>query len=111
VEALADRVAIIRKGMIAEEGDPKQQSSLSMQHVHVRFAQPIQSKPFEKVPGVHVLDAARDKELTLQVEGSIDALVKALAAHEVLSIETSHLTLEEVFLAYYKNGNQKEQQS
>jgi len=109
VEALANRVAIIRKGRIAEEVDPRHLGSMSMQRVKVRFAKPVPRADFSDLPGIQLLDGTNDQKLRFQVEGSIDPLVKALAKHKVLSMETSHLTLEEIFLAYYKNGNQEEQ--
>jgi ABC-2 type transport system ATP-binding protein len=36
------------------------------------------------------------------VEGEVDALVKAAARHRVLTLTSSELDLEEVFLRYYR---------
>jgi ABC-2 type transport system ATP-binding protein len=43
-------------------------------------------------------------QVTLQVEGDMDGLVKALGAFPVRDLETTRPSLEEVFLAYYKTG-------
>jgi hypothetical protein len=32
----------------------------------------------------------------------MDALIKALASYQVVDFETEHQSLEEIFLAYYK---------
>ena len=54
------------------------------------------------LPGVKLL-AERDRSsLHLQVEGEIDALIKALAAYPVSDLETERPSLEEIFLAYYE---------
>jgi hypothetical protein len=36
----------------------------------------------------------------------MDALIKALGSYQVLDFETEHPSLEEVFLAYYKEESQ-----
>ena len=43
--------------------------------------------------------------LVLEVTGSMDALVKALAAYPLLELDTERPNLEEVFLAYYREKN------
>jgi ABC-2 type transport system ATP-binding protein len=43
--------------------------------------------------------------LTVTVEGSVDALVKAAARFEVLTIRTHEPDLEEVFLSHYKDDS------
>ena len=47
------------------------------------------------------LDGAR---LTVAFEGSADALVKAIGGHEVRSIRSRDDDLEEIFLRYYREG-------
>jgi hypothetical protein len=37
--------------------------------------------------------------------GPIDPLVKALASHEVLDLQSREPSLEEVFLTFYATGN------
>jgi ABC-2 type transport system ATP-binding protein len=40
--------------------------------------------------------------LRCAVEGSVDALVKAAARHEVLNLVSHEPDLEEIFLAYFR---------
>ena len=107
VEAIADRVAIIRAGVIVEEAEPARLADITMRRVRIRFKQPVDPGPLADVRGVLLLSHADGLSATLQVEGEIDGLIKALAGFPVSDLETDHPSLEEVFLAYYKAG-QKE---
>ena len=44
------------------------------------------------------------RHLVVAFEGSADALVKAVASHEVLSIRSRDDDLEEIFLHYYRDA-------
>ncbi len=102
VEALADRVAIIRAGVIVEEAEPGRLVHMAMRRVRVRFKRPVDLTPLVRLDGVSLLYQNDGIEATLQVEGDMEALIKVLAAFPVGDIETEHRSLEEAFLAYYK---------
>jgi len=102
VETLADRVAIIRQGVIAEEARPGQLAGMSMRRLRLRFRQAIDPATLTAVKGVTLLSQANGTSLTLQVEGEIAPLIRALATLPVVDLETEHPSLEEVFLAYYE---------
>jgi ABC-2 type transport system ATP-binding protein len=101
VEAIADRVAIIRKGVIVEEAEPSQLLSMEMRRIHVRFKEPINPSSLDQVEGISLLSQRNGLFVTLQVEGEMDGIVKALAAFPVVDIDVDKPTLEEIFLAYY----------
>jgi hypothetical protein len=42
--------------------------------------------------------------VVLALEGSADPLIKALARHEVLALDSHEADLEDFFLALYRNG-------
>ena len=102
VEAIADRVAIIRKGIIAEEISPSQLASMTMRKVRVRFRKTVDTRPLTKLEGISLLSKGNGLDITLKVEGDMDKLIKTLAKYPVSNIETLHHSLEEVFLDYYK---------
>jgi ABC-2 type transport system ATP-binding protein len=102
VETLAERVAIIREGVIVEEAEPRQLGSMSLRRVQVRFQEPVNTEPLGRVQGVSLLAHSNGLSATLQVEGAMDGLIKALAAFPVNDFETERPSLEEVFLAYYE---------
>lgn len=104
VEALAERVAIIREGMIVEEADPRQLVSMALRHVQVRFKDTVDPAPLKDVPGITLLSESNGKTAHLQVEGDMDSLIKALAAFPVSDFDIERPSLEELFLTYYKGG-------
>jgi ABC-2 type transport system ATP-binding protein len=102
VEALADRVAIIRAGVIVEEAEPSRLVSMALRRVRVRFKEAVDPAPLARVEGVTLLLQSNGNRIHLQVEGEMDGLIKALAAYPVSDFETERSSLEEVFLAYYE---------
>lgn len=100
VETIADRIAIIRDGVIVEEADPSQLVNLAVRRLHVRFEEPIDVGPLAALPAVTVV-AQHDSAVTLQIAGGMDPLIKTLASYPVSDLETERPSLEEIFLAYY----------
>jgi len=101
VEALCDRVGILREGRLVEMGTLEQMRHLSALTVEVTF----NGVPPDLAGVAGVTRAVVDgRHVRLEVHGPIDALVDALAGtgvHELLSREPS---LEELFLAHYGPG-------
>jgi beta-exotoxin I transport system ATP-binding protein len=102
VEALAERVAIIREGMIVEEANPRQLISMALRRVQVRFKELVDPAPLNNVPGITLLSESNGMIVHLQVEGEMDGLIKALAAFPVSDFDIERPSLEDLFLAYYK---------
>ncbi len=102
VEAMAERVGIIRQGQVVEVAETSSLINRALRHVHVRFKEAIDTRPLAHVPGVAVLSQDNSKGVILQVTGEMDGLIKALAAFPVSDFETHRPSLEEVFLAYYE---------
>jgi ABC-2 type transport system ATP-binding protein len=102
VEALADRVAIIREGVIVEEARPSQLVSMAIRRVWVRFLEEVNPAPLAEVEGITLLSQSNGFRVHLQVEGELDGLIKALAAFPVSDFEIERPSLEEIFLAYYE---------
>jgi ABC-2 type transport system ATP-binding protein len=100
VEAIAERVAIIRAGAIVEEAEPGELVNIAVRRLRIRFQYPVDVQPLDALPGVSVL-ADDDSTVTVQVTGELDALIKALAAYPVSDLETERPSLEEIFLTYY----------
>lgn len=104
VEAVADRVGIIRQGRIVEVADPNTLGARSLRRARVRFKnREVDSAWLGKVPGVRILSKGNGMEVRLEVEGEMDVLIKALANYPVSDFETERPSLEEIFLAYYED--------
>ena len=98
VEALCDRVGILRDGTLVEMGTLDEMRHLSSLTVEATFDGPVPD--LSNVSGVTAVQVA-GRMVRCQVRGSIQPLVAVLATtsvHKVLSREPS---LEELFLAHY----------
>jgi ABC-2 type transport system ATP-binding protein len=101
VQEIAERVAILRRGMVVEVAETAALLHRAVRRVRIRFRTPVDAGPLARVPGVKVLgqDGAA---VSCQVEGEMDALIKTLAGYAVSDFETERPSLEEVFLTYYE---------
>jgi len=107
VQAVADRVAVIREGKIVEVAETASLLHRSMRQVRIRFQQPTEAEELYKLPGVELIAKDDGLGVLLQVEGDMDALIKTLAKYPVNDFETERTSLEEIFLAYYKGEEDK----
>ena len=101
VERVADRVGIIRAGSLVALEEIAALKQRATRRLDVELARPVDAASFARLPNVREADAERTL-LHLVVEGPVDAVVKALAEHEVVSITSHEPDLEEVFLDYYR---------
>ena len=107
VQAVADRVAIIRAGKIVEVAETASLLNRSMRQVRIRFQQPTEAGELHKLPGVELIAKDDGLGVLLQVEGAMDTLIKTLAKYPVNDFETERTSLEEIFLAYYEGEEDK----
>jgi ABC-2 type transport system ATP-binding protein len=98
VEALCDRVGILRNGRLIEQGTLAELRHLSAQTVEATFAGPAPELP--GLPGVHVT-ATGPNGLRFEVQGEIAPLLAALARHHVVTLHSREPSLEEIFLRHY----------
>ena len=111
VQAIAQRVAIIRAGRIIRTLDPHELIAMSTRRVRVRLREPLPEGALAAVPGVTLIEGTfkedtlkegHGMELTIQIEGEMDAFIKALATFPVVDLETERPSLEEIFLTLYE---------
>jgi ABC-2 type transport system ATP-binding protein len=107
VETVAERVAIIREGVIVEVAETASLINRALHRARIRFKQPVDIGPLASVPGVTVLSQNDGTSVLLQVEGEMDDLIKTLAAFPVSDFETERPSLEDIFLAYYEAGDKE----
>ena len=109
VETVAERVAIIRQGKIAEMAEISLLVDRGLRRATVRFKEAVDSSALERVPGVQVLSQDNGLNVLLQIEGEMDELIKVLGSMPVSYLDTARPSLEEVFLAYYEAGQDHEE--
>ncbi|AOW92640.1 ABC transporter [Rhodococcus sp. WMMA185] len=102
VERVADRVGIIREGrlVVVERVDDLKRKAI--RRIDFEFADPIPPETFTGVAGVHEASVER-RHATVSFEGSVNDILKAAMAHEVLNLNSRESDLEEVFLTYYRD--------
>ncbi|WP_344262597.1 ABC transporter ATP-binding protein [Actinomadura napierensis] len=100
VEAVADRVAIIREGRLVALDTVAGLRARSFLRVRIDFAAPVAAEEYTGLPGVTDL-TVEGATLTCRVDGSPDALIKAAARHTVTGLRADTQDLEELFHAYY----------
>ena len=98
VEALCDRVGILRDGRLVEQGTLRDLRHLSAQTVDITFAGPAPRLP--ELPGIH-LTGAGGNALRAEVTGSIGPLIATLSDQPVVSLISREPSLEEIFLHHY----------
>jgi ABC-2 type transport system ATP-binding protein len=104
VQAIAERVGIIRQGTLVEVAQTNDLLRRALRRLRLRFGGPVDPAGLLAVPGVTLLAQPAPDSLLLEVTGEMDALLKALAAYPVHDLETERPSLEEVFLAYYRTA-------
>jgi ABC-2 type transport system ATP-binding protein len=104
VEALCDRVGILREGRLVDEGTLVELRHLAAQTVEVTFAG--QAPTLESLEGVQVQSAGPDA-LRFEIAGSIGPLIAALAEHPVATLTSREPSLEEIFLHHYDGSKDR----
>jgi len=103
VEAVADTVAILRRGQIVVVEHVERLKARSRRRLDLTFRDTVPRAALAAVPEVRdVLVSGPTARVT--VEGSTAALLEAAAPHHVDRIVTHEADLEEIFLSYYQGG-------
>jgi ABC-2 type transport system ATP-binding protein len=99
VEALCDRVSIIREGEIIETGTFEELRHLTRTSITVDTLKPLTG--LEELPGVHNLNMeGTHAHFSVDAE-KIDAVLKYLTQFGIQSLLSAPPTLDELFLRYY----------
>jgi ABC-2 type transport system ATP-binding protein len=98
VEAICDRVAILRAGRLAEVGTLEDLRHLSARVVEIGF-----TGAAPRLEGVEGLSVATvdDHRIRVEMHGTIGPLLAALEGVDVTTFESRDASLEELFLRFY----------
>ena len=99
VEALCDRVGILRQGRLVDQGTLAELRHLSAQTVEVTF-----EGRRARAPAAARRTASRragPSALRFEVSGAVGPLIAALAEHPVATLTSREPSLEEIFLHHY----------
>jgi ABC-2 type transport system ATP-binding protein len=98
VEALCDRVAILRAGRLVETGSLAEMRHLSALQVEAEFDGEVPD--LSAVPGVSAVQV-EDHRVRCHVTGSVEPLLAVFARAGVRHLISREPSLEELFLAHY----------
>jgi ABC-2 type transport system ATP-binding protein len=104
VEALAGKVAILRRGELVTVAGVDELRRQARQRIDLYLAEPAEPGDVARFAGVPgVVEAAADgPTIRLTVEGPVRDLLKVAADLDVIRIVSHQTDLEEVFLSYYQ---------
>ena len=109
VQQTCHRVGIIREGELVTVADVGRLRQSAHRRIEIAFAGTVPAEVFQELPGLRNVDVAEasggGSVLRAIVAGSPDALVKAAARFEVISLLAEEPELEEIFFSFYGQGS------
>ncbi|MGH2805798.1 MAG: ABC transporter ATP-binding protein [Actinomycetota bacterium] len=102
LEHITQRVGIIRDGSLVGVEEIAALKAKAIREFELHLAEPV-PRDWSSISGVVSADVS-GAAVRLRVEGSVDALIKAAAQHEVVDMVAREPDLEELFLSYYSEG-------
>jgi ABC-2 type transport system ATP-binding protein len=102
VEALADKIGIVRSGRLVTMSGIDELRRQARQRIDLVVRKPVDAAVFEALSEVVNVDVSNGF-LRLVVEGSAARIIKAAADLEVERIVTHDTDLEDVFLRFYRD--------
>ncbi|GAA1004792.1 ABC transporter ATP-binding protein [Acrocarpospora pleiomorpha] len=100
VEHVSDRVGIVRSGRLVAVEEVAALREKAVRRIELHFDAPVPQEAFEGLPGVRDLKVA-GASVTCTIDGRPDALIKAAARFTVVHLVSAEPDLEEIFLTYY----------
>ncbi len=101
VERVCQRVGIIRGGRLVQVADLGSLHHLRYRRLEVDFAGEVPSAALRAAPGVEEVQI-EDHHVSCRVHGDFGPLLRALTDGNVIDLSSHEPSLEEIFLAYYR---------
>src|SRR5690606_25571070 len=103
VEGIADRVGILRRGVLVREDTIAKLRDVARQRLELHFTRDVPADLLDDVEGVSSAEIV-DRTAHVLVDGSVAALLKRIADYDVDRIVSHHEDLEDIFFTYYQDG-------
>ena len=101
VEKLCDRVAIIREGKIIENGTLDELRHLTRINIKVKTKLPF---TLEEMTGIHEMSVVDGFTAFYADADQLGAIISYLASFEIVDLQSSPPSLEELFMTHYQGG-------
>ncbi|HEY8679761.1 MAG TPA: ABC transporter ATP-binding protein [Candidatus Dormibacteraeota bacterium] len=105
VEHVCDRVGILRLGRLIRVAELEELRDIHFHKVEMVFES---LPPLERLAKVHGLEqlVRQGNRVSFTLHGDFEGLLKAVAGSKVVNLSSHEPSLEEVFLAYYREDQQ-----
>ena len=103
VQKVCDRVGIIRNGRLIAERSIAEMAKDAAHTFDVTFKTLPPVDEIKRIKGVE-LESHDNNRVSIRVKSNLPILLNLLAKHEVTQLEVRQLDLEEMFMHYYKGG-------
>lgn len=101
VEAICDRVAVLRNGELQAVERVETLTKATFRYVTLEYDEPVRDgHRFDAIPGVSDVEIY-DNAVKLRMAGDFDPLLRTATKQYVVTMDVDEPSLEEVFLAYY----------
>ncbi len=110
VQAVADRVGIIRNGQLVAIKRVEEMIAQHFKRMHLSFTRAVPADAFA-LDGVREVERttksgqAGGQTISLEVRGGLQALLEVALRYDIQGLETESVSLEDVFLAYYDGSD------
>jgi ABC-2 type transport system ATP-binding protein len=101
VEAICDRVGIIREGRLIVVERMSSFKKMTGKVLNVEFDRKVDPNIFMRLEGVSAVREGKGNVLLMTVSSHIDEVIKELAKHTVVDLTYDEVSLEDLFLKYY----------
>lgn len=101
-EAICDRVAIIRDGRLTRVGSVTELKSVAPRRVLLTFDGPAPVDAYTALPDLTEIQQPATNMIELTTRGIPEDLIQVLSAHPPSDIIWQEMSLEEIFLGYYR---------
>jgi ABC-2 type transport system ATP-binding protein len=103
VEKTCTRVGIIRDGTLVRIGDVAEVKAIKRYEMTISFADAVAPETFKSLDGVIEVESLNNGHgVRLTMQGPADAVIKAAAKYQVVSLNSYEPSLEDIFLRYYE---------
>ncbi|WP_297083716.1 ABC transporter ATP-binding protein [uncultured Demequina sp.] len=102
VERVADRVGFIRRGHLIAVERMSELQDKALRRITLEFGAEVPVAAFQGIEGVHEA-SAEGTTVTAQYEGSMAPLLTVATQHDVLSVSSASVDLDEIFLEFYRD--------
>lgn len=102
VERVAERVGIIRHGVLVETAKIDDLRQKAIRRLDFVFASDVEASELRSIDGVRSVEGDR-RHYTVAYDGSLDAILREATRFGVESLRSRDADLEEIFLAFYRD--------